>query len=216
MKTRLLIPSVIIIVIVSFYFGITFTHNYIYYVSPLEKIEFEETYDNCYDDDCKELLENDGFSCQLTPKIGYVCIPPIDELRINQRHDYWDQLFPPSYGYLDLVYGDKDFAIGLLKEIEFIDETKIKATFSHEANGENYFTYTLPKQSYQHTRTLNVGDTFVPRCHNQNLMVYKLHNIVISDDVSYAVFVYRIGTTDIDRCVFPELLENSFDVRFDI
>jgi hypothetical protein len=216
MKTRLLIPSVIIIVIISFYFGITFTHDYIYYVSHLEKIEFEETYDNCYDEDCKKLLENNGFSCQLTSQFGYVCIPPINEQRISQRQDYWDQLLPPSYAYMDLVYDDKEFAIGLLKEIEFIDENKIKAIFSHEANGENYFTYTLPEQSYHLTRTLNVGDTFVPRCHNQNLMVYKLHDIVISDDVSYAVFVYRIGTTDIDRCVFPELLENSFDVRFDI
>ena len=47
-------------------------------------------------------------------------------------------------------------------------------------------------------------------------MVYKLSDIVISDDVSYAVFVYRIGTSDIDRCVFPGLLENSFNVKFDI
>jgi len=214
MKTRLLI--VIGIVLVSFYFGITFTHNYIFYISNLEKIEFEETYDNCYDEECLKALENDDFSCQLTSEFGYVCIPPIDETRIHQRQDYWDQLHPPSYGYMDLVYDDKDFAIGLLKEIEFIDENKIKGTFSHDANGENYFTYTLPEQSYQHTRTLNVGDTFVPRCHNQYVMVYKLHDVVMSDDVSYAVFVYRIGTTGIDKCVFPELLENSFDVRFDI
>lgn len=63
---------------------------------------------------------------------------------------------------------------------------------------------------------MKVGDTFIPRCHNQYLFVYKLHDVVISQDVSYAVFVYRIGTTDIDGCVFPEFLENSFNVKFDI
>jgi len=214
MKTRLLI--IIGIVFVSFYFGITYTHDYIYYISTLEKIEFEETYNNCYDSECKEALENDGFTCQPTFRIGYLCMPPIDELRINNRQDYWDQLAPMSYGYLDLVYGDKDFAIGLLKEIEFIDENKIKATFIHDTNDEQNYLYTLPEQNYEYTRILNVGDTFVPRCHNQNLMVYKLHDIVMSDDVSYAIFVYRIGTSDIDRCVFPGLLENSFNVRFDI
>ena len=216
MKTRVLIPSVIIIVIVSFYFGITYTHDYIYYISTLEQIEFEETYNNCYDNKCKDLLENKGFSCQLSPKIGYLCMPSIDELRINNRQDYWDQLAPTGYGYLDLVYDDRDFAIGLLKEIEFIDENKIKATFSHDANKNHNFTYTLPEQDYEYTRTLHVGDTFVPRCHNENIMVYTLYDVIISDDVSYAIFVYRIGTSDIDKCVFPGLLENSFDMRFDI
>lgn len=216
MKTRVLIPSVIIIVIVSFYFGITYTHDYIYYISPLEQIEFEETYNDCYDNKCKALLENKGFSCQLSPKIGYLCMPSIDELRINNRQDYWDQLAPTGYGYLDLVYDDRDFAIGLLKEIEFIDENKIKATFSHDVNKNHNFTYTLPEQDYEYIRTLHVGDTFVPRCHNENIMVYALYDVVISDDVSYAIFVYRIGTSDIDKCVFPGLLENSFDMRFDI
>ena len=38
MKTELLVASIIVVVA---YFGILFTHDYIYYVSPLEKIEFE-------------------------------------------------------------------------------------------------------------------------------------------------------------------------------
>ncbi len=212
MKTRLLVIG---IVLVSSYFGITIAHDYIYYISNLEKVEFEEIENYCYSD-CKADLKNDGFTCQPTDKTGYVCIPPIDEQRINQRIDYWDNLEPVSYGYLDLVYGDKDFAIGLLKKIEFIDENKIKATFMHDANDKQDYTYTLPEQDYENTRILNVGDTFVPRCYKQNVMVYKLHDIVISNDVSYAIFIYRIGNTDIDRCVFPELLENSFNVKFDI
>ena len=92
---------------------------------------------------------------------------------------------------------------------------KSKQSFAHDPGVESHFTYDLPDYDYQNTRTLSIGDTFVPRCHNHNIMVYKLQDIVISDDVSYAVFVYRIGTTNIDKCVFPQLLENSFDVRFD-
>lgn len=214
MKTRLLI--VIGIVLVSSYFGINFAHNYIYYISTLEKIEFEKTYDNCYDADCKIELENNEFVCQAISKLGQVCVPLIDEIRINQRQDYWDQLFPPSYGYMDLVYADKDFAIGLLKQIQIIDETKIKATFSNDPASNKNYHYDLPEEPYSYTRDLYIGDTFVPRCHNENIMVYTLYDIVISDDVSYAVFVYRIGESDINRCVFPGLLENSFEVNFDI
>ena len=145
-----------------------------------------------------------------------MCIPPVDELRISQLQDYRDQLYPPSYGYLDLIYDDKDFSIGLLKEIKIIDENKIKAIFSHDINSEKNYRYDVPEENYQYTHILNLGDIFVPRCHNQNIMVYTLYDIEISDDVSYVVFVYRIGTSDIDRCVFPGLLENSFNVGFDI
>ena len=190
-------------------------HNYIYYVSHLEKIEFEQITENC-NPDCKVELENRGFTCEAKGRIGYACVPPIDPQRIEQRKDYWDQLAPSSYGYLELVYDDKDFAIGFLRDIEIINENQIKATFKHNVNDKYGDLYILPKDNYENIRTINVGDTFIPRCHNQYLFVYKLHDVVISQNVSYAVFVYRIGTTDIDKCVFPGLLENSFNVKFDI
>ena len=128
MKTILIIP-IIGIVLISAYFGITYTHDYIFYILNLEKLEFEETYDNCYEEQCRQELETKGFVCNFQNQFGYVCIPPVDQDQINQRLDYWDQLFPPSYAYMDLIYDDKDFAIGLLKEIEFIDENQIKAIF---------------------------------------------------------------------------------------
>lgn len=190
-------------------------HNYIYYVSHLEKIEFEQIDEKC-NSDCKVELENKGFTCEAKGSIGYACVPPIDVQRIEQRRDYWDQLYPISYGYLDLFYDDKDFALGLLRDIEIINENQIKVTFKHDINDQYGDLYILPNHNYENIRIINVGDTFIPRCHNQYLFVYKLHDIVISQDVSYAVFVYRIGTSDIDRCIFPEFLENSFNVKFDI
>ncbi|CAE6495842.1 conserved hypothetical protein [Candidatus Nitrosotenuis uzonensis] len=195
--------------------SILIVHNYVYYVSHLEKIEFEQIAENC-DAACKSELENKGFRCEAKGYIGYACVPPIDPQRIEQRRDYWDQLSPSSYGYLDLVYNDKDFAIGFLRDFEIINENQIKAIFKHNLSDKYGDESILPKQNYENTRILNVGDTFIPRCNNQYLFVYKLHDIVISEDVSYVIFVYRIGTTDIERCVFPETLENSFNVRFDI
>lgn len=212
MKTKLLTIGIVLIAV---YFGIAYTHDYIYYIAPLEKIEFEEISSYC-DGECKIDLENKGFDCQAKGSIGYACIPPIDHQRIEQRKDYWDQLDPSNYGYLDLFYGDKDFAIGFLRDIEIINENQIKATFKHNTNDKYGDFSILPKQNYEHTRILNVGDTFIPRCHNQNIFVYKLHDIVISESVSYAVFIYRIGTSDIEKCTFPELLEHSFNVNFDI
>lgn len=197
------VPSVLII------------HNYIYYLSPLEKIEFEQIAENC-NGDCKIELENKGFTCETKGRIGYTCVPPIDPQGIEQRRDYWDQLSPSSYGYLEVVYDDKDFAIGFLRDIDIINEKQIKATFRHSINDKYGESSILPEHNYENGRIMSVGDTFIPRCHNKNLFVYKLHDIVISEDVSYVVFIYRIGTTDIDRCVFPEILENSFNVKFDI
>lgn len=212
MKTKLLTIGIVLIAV---YFGIVYTHDYIYYIAPLEKIEFEEISSYC-DGECKIDLENKGFDCQAKGSIGYACIPPIDHQRIEQRKDYWDQLAPSNYGYLDLFYGDRDFSIGFLRDIEIINENQIKATFKHNTNDKYGDFSILPKQNYEYTRILNVGDTFIPRCHNQNIFVYKLYDIVISENVSYAVFIYRIGTSNIEKCTFPELLEHSFNVNFDI
>lgn len=210
-KSLIFAVSAIVIIIPS----VLVIHDYIYFVSHLEKIEFEQVAENC-DPNCKSELESKGFSCEAKGRIGYACVPPIDPQRIEQRRDYWDQLAPPSYGYLEVFYDDKDFGLGLLKDIEIIDENQIKATFRHNIN-DNYGTeLTPPAHSYENIRIMKVGDTFIPKCHNQYIQVFKLYNIVVSEDASYAVFIYRIGTTDIDRCVFPETLENSFNVKFDI
>lgn len=73
-----------------------------------------------------------------------------------------------------------------------------------------------PDLNFEQIRTLTVGDIFIPRCNNQYISVYKLHDIQIIDDVSFAVFTYRIGTSDISQCKFPEFLEQSFGVKFDV
>jgi hypothetical protein len=209
---NLILAVVAVLVIVP---SVILIHDYIYYVSPMEKITFEEINEYCRGD-CKADLESKGFSCEGKNRIGYVCIPPIDVSRVEMRRDYWDVLVPYNYGYLDVVYSDKDFGIGFLRGMEIINERQIKATFRHNADDRYGEESVLPRQNYEQSRILNVGDTFIPRCHNQNIMVYKLHDIVITPDVSYVVFIYRIGVSDVDRCVFPEFLEHSFGVRFDL
>jgi hypothetical protein len=202
MAVLVIIPSIVLI------------HDYVYYVLPMEKIAFEEILEYCRGE-CRADFESKGFSCDAKNRIGYVCIPPIDSSRVDMRRDYWDVLVPYNYGYLDLVYSDKDFGIGLLRDMEIINETQIKATFRHSTSDSYGDESVLPRQDYEQSRILNVGDMFIPRCHNQYIMVYKLHDIVITPDVSYVVFIYRIGVSDFDKCVFPEFLERSFNVKFD-
>lgn len=210
-KNLIFAVSVVAVVVPS----VLFVHNYIYYISHLEKIEFEQVTENC-GPNCKLELEKKGFSCEAKGHIGYACVPPIDTQRIEQRRDYWDQLAPPSYGYLEVFYDDKDFGLGLLRDIEIIDENQIKATFRHNIN-DNYGTeLTPPTHNYENIRIMKVGDTFIPKCHNQYIQVFKLYDIVVSEDASYVVFIYRVGISDVDRCVFPGILENSFNVKFDI
>jgi hypothetical protein len=195
--------------------GVFIIHDYIYYISPLEKITFEQVFENC-NIDCKMKLEDNGFACEEKNNVGYVCVPSIDPQRIEQRRDYWDNLSPANYGYLEAIYVDGDMSLGLLRDIAVIDENQIKATFRHDVNDKYGDSYVLPEHDYERIQTINVGEAFIPRCNNQYLFVYKLHDIVITETASYAVFVYRIGTTDIDRCVFPGILESSFKVKFDI
>lgn len=209
---NLIIAATAVVIIVP---SVLLIHNHIYYVSHLEKIEFEQIFEKC-SSECKLDLESKGFTCEAKSTIGYACIPPIDPQRVEQRRDYWDNLSPPNYGYLELAYSDKDFGLGLLKDVEIISENQIRATFRHNVYDKYGDLYTLPEHNYENVRILNVGDVFIPRCHNQNLFVYKVQDIVITDDVSYVVFIYRIGTTGLDRCVFPGILENSFNVGFDI
>jgi hypothetical protein len=190
-------------------------HDYIYYVSPLEKIKFEQLTEKC-DSKCKSELENTGFTCEVKDRIGYVCVPPIDPQLLELRRESWNQLRPYSYGYSEILYDDTDFGLGFLRDIEIVNENQIRATFKHDISDKYGDSYILPKQNYERIETINVGDVFIPRCHNQYLFVYKLHDIVVTQKVSYVVFIYRIGTTDIDRCTFPEILEHSFNVKFDI
>lgn len=190
-------------------------HDYLYYVSHLEKIEFEQIAEIC-NANCKAELEGRGFTCEAKGGAGYACVPPIDQEKIGLQKYHWDNLAPPSYGYLEVVYDDEDFALGFLRDIEVIDENQIKATFRHNMGDTYGDSSVVPEHNYENTRILMIGDTFIPKCHNQSIHVFKLHDIVMRDDVSYAVFVYRIGTSDIDRCVFPGMLEHSFNVKFDI
>lgn len=195
--------------------GVFLIHDYIYFVSKLERIEFEQILERC-DNACREDLEGRGFGCQARKGAGYVCVPPIDPQRVEMRSDHWDNLYPAGYGYLELAYDDKEPAIGLLRDIQVISEGRIMATFSH-GEGDSYGDeYTLVENDFEITRALSIGDTFVPRCHNKHVFVYKLHDIVVSEGASYAVFVYRIGDAGMDRCVFPGLLQSSFGVKFDI
>lgn len=193
---------------------ILIAHNHIYVTSHLEKIEFEEILDYCYVD-CKSELESQGHLCKKI-HVGYACVPPIDTQQVELRKDYWHFLKPDSYGYLELVYGDRENHIGFLKDVEIIDENRIKATFRADAKTQTMNLESHPEEDYEHVQVMNVGDEFIPRCHNQNIFVYKLHDVIISDDVSYAVFVYRIGNSDVDRCSFPEFLEQSFRMDFEI
>lgn len=209
---KMIFAAVVVIVAIP---GILLLHDHIYYVSHLEKIEFEQIAEIC-SANCKAELEGRGFACEAKDGAGYACVPPIDQKKIGQQRYHWDSLAPPSYGYLEVVYDDEDFALGFLRDIEVIDENQIKATFRHNVGDTYGDSSVVPEHNYENTRILMIGDTFIPKCHNQYIHVFKLHDVVISDDVSYAVFVYRIGTSDIDRCVFPGMLEHSFNVKFDV
>ena len=189
-------------------------HNHIYITSHLEKIEFEEISDYCHVN-CKIELESQGHLCKKI-NIGYACVPPIDMKQVELRKDYWHFLKPDNYGYLELVYSDRENDIGFLKDVEIIDKNRIQAIFRVDDRTQTMNLESHPKEDYEYTQIMNVGDTFIPRCHNQNIFVYKLHDVVISDDASYAVFVYRIGSSDVDRCSFPEFLEQSFRMDFEI
>ena len=189
-------------------------HNHIYVTSHLEKIEFEEILDYCHMD-CKAELESQGHLCKKI-HVGYACVPPINQEKTDARKDYWHFLKPDSYGYLELVYSNRENHIGFLKDVEIIDENRIKAIFRADDRTQMMDLESHPEEDYEHVQVMNVGDAFIPRCHNQNIFVYKLHDIVISDDISYAVFVYRIGNSDIDRCSFPEFLEQSLRMDFEI
>lgn len=193
--------------------SIFFVHDYIFIISHLEKIEFEEISEYCYAE-CKTELEKQGYSCYRAD-IGYACVPPIDQQRINERREYWAYLEPSSYGYLELVYDDNKNDIGFLKHVEFLDENRIRATFKAGEQDESMDVKTRPDKDYEYSRVISIGDSFIPRCYHKYIFVYELHDIVITDSVSYAVLVYRIGTSDIDKCLFPEYLEHSFG-RFDI
>lgn len=188
-------------------------HDYIFVISHLEKIEFEEISEYCYNE-CKTELEKQGYSCYQAD-IGHACVPPIDQQRINERREYWTYLEPPSYGYLELVYDDNKNDIGFLKHVEFLDENRIRSTFKAGEQDEFMDVKTRPDKDYEYSRVIGVGDSFIPRCNHKYIFVYELHDIVITDNISYAVFVYRIGTSDIDKCLFPEYLDHGFG-RFDI
>ena len=129
--------------------------------------------------------------------------------------DYWASLEPVSYGYLDLVYSDRDFQIGLLQNIKIIDENHLEATFAPSENTKYMDAKTIPDDDYVLSKTLATGDTFIPRCNEKNLFVYKLQDIEIREDVSFAVFTYRIGQSDAVPCEFPQILEHSFGVSFE-
>lgn len=213
MKTSFLIGIAVAIVGVSF-FAIEFVDSYVSYSLPLQSIEFEEIDRTCHEE-CKAELESQGYSCGLAPNLGYSCIPPINENKIQERMDYWASLEPVSYGYLDLVYSDRDFQIGLLQNIKIIDENHLEATFAPSENTKYMDAKTIPDDDYVLSKTLATGDTFIPRCNEKNLFVYKLQDIEIREDVSFAVFTYRIGQSDAVPCEFPQILEHSFGVSFE-
>ena len=203
------VSSVVIILPLIF-----IAHDYIYVTSHLEKIEFERIDEPCHAE-CKQKLESQGFSCSFAKNIGYACVPPVDEERIEKRQDYWDQLRPYSYGYLDLVYSDRQNQMGLLQDVKVIDEQHVEAIFYVSDNVKNMRAKSIPDDNYYLSKTLAIGDTFIPRCYNDNLFVYKLHDIEIREDVSLTIFTYRIGQSDAAPCEFPQVLEHSFGISFE-
>ena len=187
--------------------------NFYKYSEPFLKIEFE-TIDQLCDLECKTDHQSQGYNCHDASHGNFFCVPPLDYNKNQEQHDYWDQLIPQNYGYIDLLYHDKEVSLGLIKKIHIIDEKNVEVTFSTDENSE-FMHAKVSDFDYVENRILSIGDTFIPKCHNQSIHVYKLHDIVIHDDVSYAIFIYRIGTVDIQQCVFPQTLERNFGVKFD-
>ncbi|MGY5149549.1 MAG: hypothetical protein ACW9W3_05750 [Candidatus Nitrosopumilus sp. bin_68KS] len=190
-------------------------HNYVFYTSHFEKIEYEKIIEYC-DDVCSEEFESKEYDCELNSTAGHVCVRTIDIETIKQQKEVWDNLVPPYYGYMEAVYENGYNKIGFLQEIRVIDDNTIEAVFATSEKTPLMKANISPNLEYHTTKILTIGDTFIPRCYDENIFVYKLHDIQIVDDVALAVFLYRIGTSDITQCVFPEFLEQSFGAQFDI
>ena len=190
-------------------------HNYVFYTSHFEKIEYEKIIEYC-DDVCSEEFESKEYDCEQNSTAGHVCVRTINIETIKQQKEVWDNLVPPYYGYMEAVYEDGYNKIGFLQEIRVIDENTVEAVFA-TSDKTPLIRANMPSDlEYHNTKILTVGDTFIPLCNNEFIFVYKLHNVLIVDDVALAVFTYRIGTSDITQCTFPEFLEHSFGAQFDI
>jgi|GEM_PF-3901153 len=211
--TKNMIFAVIAIVVILP--SIFLIHNYIFYISHFEKIEYEEITKYC-DDVCSAELESKGYDCEQNNVAGHVCVHIIRIETIKQQKEVWDNLVPPYYGYMEAVYEDGKNKIGFLQEIRVLDDNTIEAVFATSEKTPLIKANIPPNLEYHTTRVLTIGDTFIPRCNNEYVFVYKLHDIRIVDDVALAVFIYRIGTSDIAQCTFPEFLEQSFGAQFDI
>lgn len=184
------------------------------YSVPLQNIDFENIEENC-NEQCMLEYQSQGYNCNKITNSQYFCFSPIDYNKLQERSGYWEQLIPISYGYLDLIYDDKNSPIGFLKQIKIIDEKSLVATFAPSENTKHMEVKSFPDDDYENIQILEIGDTFIPRCNDKVLFVYKLHDIAIHNDVSYAIFTYRIGTSDAVPCDFPSVLEHSFGIKFD-
>ena len=183
------------------------------YSVPLQNIDFENVGENC-NEQCMMKFQSQGYNCNKITNSEHFCFPPINYNKLQERSDYWEQLIPYNYGYLDLIYDDKEISLGLIKKINIIDEKNVEVTFSTDENSK-FMNAEISDFDYVENKILGIGDTFIPKCHNQFIHVYKLHDIVIHEDDSFAMFIYRIGTSDIQQCVFPQTLEHSFGVKFE-
>lgn len=209
---KLFVISTILVPVILLSLNYGTIQDFYSYSAPLYHIEFENIPELC-DKKCSEKFKQQGYDCTKTKDVRYVCIPLIDEKRIKEKQDYWDQLIPYSYGYLDLLYDQKEVSLGLIKQIQIIDKNTVEVTFSTTGNSQ-FMNADMTDDNYTKNKILTIGDTFIPRCHNQYIKVYQLHDIEIREDVSFAIFTYRSGTSDIDTCEFPQILEHSFGVRF--
>lgn len=214
MSTNLLLGiSIVMVGIILISINYSSIDNFYKYSEPFQKIEFE-TIDQYCDSECKTVLQSQGYNCYNVSQSNFFCFPPLNYNKIQEQQDYWIQLIPYNYGYLDLLYDDKEISLGLIKKINIIDEKNVGVTFSTDENSK-FMHAEISDFDYTENKILTIGDTFIPKCHNQSIHVYKLHDVAIHEDVSFAIFVYRIGTSDIQQCVFPQTLEHNFGVKFD-
>lgn len=209
----LLVISVIMVGTILISINYPSIDNFYKYSEPLLKMEFE-TIDQLCDLDCKIDYQSQGYNCHDVSHNTFFCFPPLNYNKIQEQNDYWDQLIPYNYGYLDLLYDDKENSLGLIKKINIIDEKNVEVTFSTDEHSK-FMHAEISDFDYFENKILSIGDTFIPKCHNQFIHVYKLHDVAIHEDVSYAIFIYRIGTSDIQQCVFPQTLEHNFGIKFD-
>jgi len=130
-------------------------------------------------------------------------------------------------GITDLRFSDTHEAVNnlghysTLGHIAIIDENSIEVTFNNKNNygiySEGVKIWSIPTQ-FEFIKTVNVGDIFIVHCreHDQGLGAQLLELVDIDIQNNNMTFNhYNVGLSPSVECMYPEIIEHSFDIKWD-